>query len=471
MQQAISPRLLIDGVLVDGHRSAEVINPATGSSFTTVAIASEAQLNLAIEAASRASAGWAATDWGQRATLLGQVAKRVAENADELATLITLEQGKPLAGSKREVSFTAAVFESLLDARLDARVFPCKDKRNVTGHRLPLGVVGAIATWNYPLMTMASKISAALLAGNTVVLKPSPNTPLATLRFGELMQGLLPSGVLNIITDSNDLGASLVRHPMVDMVSFTGSTGVGKSIARDAAQDMKRLVLELGGNDAAIVLADADVRGIADSIFRAAFQNAGQTCLALKRLYVHEDIHDQLRDELVLRANSAVVGNGMDPATQMGPVQNKGQWARAQALIEDARAHGTVAAGGEWHGPGYFVRPTIVTDVTDGMRIVDEEQFCPVLPMIRFKDEEDALARANASALGLGGSVWSSDIGRASALARRLEVGTAWVNNHMDITFAAPVGGAKESGIGVEFGGADSLLQFTREVVLHTPSA
>ncbi|XAH25547.1 aldehyde dehydrogenase family protein [Xylophilus sp. GW821-FHT01B05] len=471
MRTQTMPRLLINGELLEGQRSSEVVNPATGAAFATVSIASEAQLDQAVQSASDAAPRWARTEWAHRASVLSSLAVCIRDNGEELAQLITLEQGKPLAGSRRELQFAAAAFESVARLRLEPQPYERQANRSITGFRSPLGVVGAIATWNYPLMTMASKISVALMAGNTVVLKPSPNTPIATLRFGELVRHLLPAGVLNIITDANDLGALLVRHPKIDLVSFTGSTKVGRQIAREAGNDVKHLVLELGGNDAAIVLSDSHPTQIADSIFRAAFQNAGQTCLAIKRLYVHERIYAQLTNELVLRAQAAVVGDGMDARTQIGPVQNQGQYARAQAIIDAARQEGVVAAGGETHGPGYFVRPTIVTNIADGSQLVDDEQFCPVLPIIRFSDEEDALERANASSLGLGGSVWSPDVERAGALARRLEVGTAWVNNHMDISLNAPVGGVKQSGYGVEFGGAESLAQFTRETVLHLPSA
>jgi len=327
-------------------------------------------------------------------------------------------------------------------------------------------VIGAIVPWNFPLVLIGLKLPAALLAGNTVVLKPAPTTPLATLRLAELLKDVLPAGVLNVITDANDLGAALTAHPDVRKISFTGSSATGKKVMAGAAETLKRITLELGGNDAGIVLDDVNPKTAAQGIFDGAFQNSGQVCIAMKRLYVHESIYDEMCDELAAIAKASVVGDGLEQGTQIGPLQNKMQFEKVKEILEDARKHGTILAGGEAPTKGYFIRPTIVRDITDGSRLVDEEQFGPVLPVIKYSDPEDALARANASPYGLGGSVWSSNIDRALDFAERMDAGTVWVNKHIDLAPHIPFGGAKQSGIGVEMG-EEGLAEFTQLQVIN----
>ena len=339
--------------------------------------------------------------------------------------------------------------------------------RKVELRRKPLGVVGLIVPWNFPLILVGTKVPPALLAGNTVVLKPAPTTPLATLRFAELIKDALPPGVLNVITDANDLGSALTQHPDVRKISFTGSSATGKKVMSSAAETMKRITLELGGNDAGIVLDDADPKTAAQGIFRGAFRNSGQVCVAMKRLYVHESIYDQMCEELVaLASKDAVVGDGLEQGTQFGPLQNRMQFEKVKAIIQDAGKHGKVLTAGTVPDKGYFIRPTIVRDIEDGTRLVDEEQFGPVLPVIKYSDPEDALARANASPYGLGASVWSSNPARARALAERMDAGTVWINKHAELAPNIPFGGAKESGIGVEMG-EESLNEFTQLQVIN----
>jgi acyl-CoA reductase-like NAD-dependent aldehyde dehydrogenase len=333
-------------------------------------------------------------------------------------------------------------------------------------HR-PLGVVGAIVPWNFPLLLMAFKLPPALLTGNTVVLKPAATTPLATLLFGEIVQTIFPAGVVNVIADENDLGAAMSCHPGIDKISFTGSTGTGRRVMANAAPTLKRLTLELGGNDPAIVLDDADPKQVAPKLFDAAFANSGQVCVAIKRLYVHDAIYDEICDELAALAKRAIIGNGLAQGTQFGPLQNKAQFDLVCELIEDARVHGAVIAGGEVaEGPGYFIHPTIVRDISDGTRLVDEEQFGPVLPVIRYSDTQAMIARANSSPFGLGASVWSSDPDRAYAVANEINAGTVWVNKHMDLAPTIPFGGVKQSGLGLELGD-DGLKEFTQLRVIN----
>jgi acyl-CoA reductase-like NAD-dependent aldehyde dehydrogenase len=366
-----------------------------------------------------------------------------------------------------EIYGTAAFFRYFTSLDLPVEVIDDNDGRRVEAHRRPLGVVGAIVPWNFPMILMAFKIPPALVAGNTVVLKPAPTTPLANLRLGELIRDVVPAGVLNIITDANDLGAALTAHPDVRKVSFTGSTATGSKVMAGAAGLLKRITLELGGNDAGIVLDDVDPAETAPKLFQSAFQNSGQVCIAMKRLYVHESIYDEMCDALAAIAERTIVGDGLQQGTQLGPLQNRMQYERVKELLEDAKQHGTVIAGGTGlDQPGFFIRPTIVRDITDGTRLVDEEQFGPVLPVIKYKDPDDAVARANASPWGLGGSIWSSNPDRAYALAEKLDAGTVWVNKHAELDPRIPFGGAKQSGLGTELG-EDGLKEFTQLKVIN----
>ncbi|HEX4179200.1 MAG TPA: aldehyde dehydrogenase family protein [Caulobacteraceae bacterium] len=459
-------KLLIGGQLEDGEMSMDVINPATGEAFASCPRASKPQLDRAVAAAKAAFPAWSKTPVAERKRALTAIADMIQAHAGELARLLTQEQGKPIGDATGEVYGASAFFRYFTSLDLPVKVIEDSEGRKVETHRRPLGVIGAITPWNFPLILMAFKVPAALLSGNTVVLKPAATTPLSTLRLAELIKDLLPAGVLNVITDANDLGGDLTAHPDVRKISFTGSTATGSKVMAGAAAMLKRITLELGGNDAGIVLGDVDPKTAAPKIFRGAFQNSGQVCIAMKRLYVHESIYDAMCEELATLAEAAVIGDGLEQGTQFGPLQNKMQYDRVKELIEDARQHGAIIAGGQAvDGPGYFIRPTIVRDITDGTRLVDEEQFGPVLPVIKFSDPEDALARANASDYGLGGSIWSSDLDQAYALAERMESGTVWINKHSDLAPHIPFGGAKQSGLGVELG-EEGLMEFSQLQVI-----
>ncbi len=460
-------KMLIGGKLVDGAATIDVINPATEETIAPCPRASEAQLDDAVAAAKAAFPAWAATAIDARKQYLLKIADAIEANAGELARLQTQEQGKPLAASQGEVAGMAGFFRYFAGLDLPVKTIEESKARKVELHRKPLGVIGAIIPWNFPLLILAFKVPPALLAGNTVVVKPAPTTPLSALHFGEIVRDILPPGVLNIITDANDLGGALTKHPDVRKISFTGSTATGIKVMTSAADTLKRITLELGGNDAGIVLDDADPKKVAPGIFSGAFQNSGQVCIALKRLYVHESIYDEMCDELARLADSAVIGDGLEQGTQFGPLQNRMQFEKVQGFLEEGRRHGKVVAGGEVpERPGYFIRPTIVRDIAEGNRLVDEEQFGPVLPVIKFSDAEDALARANASPYGLGGSVWSSDPRRAYEFAVRMDSGSVWINQHMDVGPHIPFAGAKQSGVGVEFG-EEGLAEFTQVQVVN----
>lgn len=460
-------RLLIDGKMVPGDLAMDVVNPATEEVLASCPRASRQQLDVAVAAAKRAFPDWSATPLEERRKLLRAMADVVDANVGELARLLTQEQGKPLASAWSEVAATAIFMRYFASLDLPSREIDAGNGRRADVRRRPLGVVATIIPWNFPLLIVAFKAPPALLAGNTVIVKPAPTTPLTTLRFAELVAEILPPGVLNVITDANDLGDAITSHPNIRKVSFTGSTGTGRKVMASAAGTLKRLTLELGGNDAAIVLDDVDPKTAAPGIFEGAFQNSGQVCLALKRLYVHESIYDEMCSELAALADAAVVGDGLEQGTMYGPLQNRNQFEKVVALLEEARRDGQIIAGGEApSGPGYFVRPTIVRDIAEGSRLVDEEQFGPILPIIKFSDQDDALRRANASDYGLGGSIWSSDPQRARKLAERMEAGTVWVNTHVGLGPHIPFGGAKQSGIGIEFG-EEGLAEFTQVQVLN----
>ena len=460
-------KLLINGDLVDGDQTMPVLNPATEEVLAECPRGSTAQLNEAVAAAKAAFPAWAATDIGARRKIIGQMADLIEANASELARMLTQEQGKPLAEATGEVGGMLAFFRYFATLDLSMKVIEDSSERRVELHRKPLGVVGAIIPWNYPLLLLAFKLPPALLAGNTMVVKPAPTTPLSSLHFAALIKDLLPPGVVNFVTDANDLGDTLTAHPDVAKISFTGSTATGRKVMASASNTLKRVTLELGGNDAGIVLDDADPAAIAPAIFEGAFQNSGQVCLAIKRLYVHESVYDRMCDELAKLADDAVVDDGLKQGTRLGPLQNKMQFEKVKAFLEDARASGKIVAGGEVPDrAGYFIRPTIVRDIAEGSRIVDEEQFGPVLPLIKFTDDSDALRRANATTYGLGGSVWSSDKERAHDLAVQMEAGTVWVNQHLQLMPNVPFGGAKSSGIGRELG-EEGLAEFTQLQVIN----
>ncbi|MGI9287753.1 MAG: aldehyde dehydrogenase family protein [Pseudomonadales bacterium] len=460
-------KLLINGELVTGDRSIEVINPATEAMVANCPTASEAQLEQAIAAAKHAFTAWSQTAIEERKTKLQRVVDVIKTNADSIAELLVAEQGKPLEQAKGEMLFAEIFCGYFAEQSLPGKVLADDDNQRIEIHRKPLGVVAGIMPWNFPFVQAVYKLAPALLAGNTVILKPSPFTPLTTLRLGELIQDIFPAGVVNVVADNNDLGPVLSAHPDIAKVSFTGSTPTGKKIMACAADTLKRLTLELGGNDAGIVLDDVNVKEAAAGIFAGAFGNSGQICAALKRLYVPDSLYDDLCDEIARLAQAAVVGDGMDPDTEFGPVQNKMQFEKVQAYIEDAKQHGHIIAGGEIpDGPGYFVPLTVVRDIDDGTRVVDEEPFGPILPILKYTDVDEAIERANRSEFGLAGSVWSGDANRAQAVASRMQCGTVWINQHAAFAPNVPLPTAKQSGIGVEWG-EEGIEEYTRAQVVN----
>jgi len=423
---------------------------------------------MAVAAADEAFRQWQFSSNDTRKQLLHDIADKIEAHAAELAEIVVAEQGKPMFLAQAEVGGAVAWTRATAELDIPVEVIEDSPGKRIEMHRKPLGVVGSITPWNWPLMIAVWHIMPALRTGNTVVIKPSEFTPLNTLRLVELINEVAPKGVVNVVAGMSDIGRAMSVHARINKIVFTGSTATGKDIMFHAANNLKRLTLELGGNDAGIVLPGTDVDAVAMPIFQGAFLNMGQTCAALKRLYVHDSIYEAMCGKLTEIAQQQQLGSGMDEGVTFGPVQNKKQLQIVSDLVEDARNNGArILCGGErLAGSGYFYPPTIVAEASDGMRIVDEEQFGPVLPVIRYSDVDDAVRRANDCDAGLGGSVWGADVESATQVATRLECGTAWINGHAEVLPHAPFGGCKMSGFGVEFG-VEGLLEYTSPQLLN----
>jgi acyl-CoA reductase-like NAD-dependent aldehyde dehydrogenase len=460
----IEGQMTIDGRQVGAASRFAVNDPATGTVAGRAPNATLADLDAAVAAAGRAFAGWSRTSDAERRDACRAVTAKLGEHAEEIARLITLEQGKPLngLGSRFEMGGTQAWAGYTAELALPVKVLQDDAAGRVELHRKPVGVVGSITPWNWPVMIAIWHIMPALRTGNTVVIKPSPYTPLSTLKAVEVMNSVLPAGVLNVVSSDDrheNIGAAMAAHPGIRKIVFTGSCATGQKVMASAASTMKRLTLEMGGNDAGIVLPDCDPQAIAEGLFWGAFINNGQTCAAMKRLYVHDTIHDAVCDALVDFARKVPMGPGSDEASILGPVNNQMQFDKVSRLVADAARHGRVLTGGA-PGEGLFFPVTIAADLPADAPLVAEEQFGPALPVLRYSDVEDAIAMANASENGLGGSVWSQDIDAARRIASRMECGTVWINKHGAIQPNAPFGGVKKSGIGVEFG-EEGLVEYT----------
>ncbi|WP_299538046.1 aldehyde dehydrogenase family protein [uncultured Streptomyces sp.] len=446
-----------------------VVDPATGEVFDEAPEQHPDELDAVVGRAHHAWLSWRADPPARAAAMLA-AADAVEAAGDTLAPLLTREQGKPLAESYAEVARTAARLRHFADAFPAAE--PLRDGRPVRSEIRwrPLGPVAAIVPWNFPLQLASAKFAPALAAGNTVVLKPSPYTPLATRLLASVMAAALPEGVLTVVTGREPLGARLAAHPGIRHVTFTGSPATGRAVARGAATSLARVTLELGGNDAAILLDDVDVERVAERLFWAAFRNCGQVCMAVKRVYVPARLHHDVVEALAHRARTTVVGPGLDPGTELGPLNNAAQLARIERRTADALAAGARAAAGgrRIDRPGYFHAPTILTGVPADSALVTEEQFGPVLPVLAYGHLDEAVEAANATGYGLGGSVWGTDPDRAGAVADRLECGTAWINHHAELSLAQPFSGVKESGVGVA-GGRWGLYGNLRPFVVHCP--
>jgi phenylacetaldehyde dehydrogenase len=434
-----------------------IFNPATGEPVGEAPVHTLDVLEESVAGAVAAQPGWAALGHDARSAALLKAADAVERSAEELARLLSCEQGKPLNGpnARFEVGACAAWLRATAGLPLEPETIVDDGETRAELHYRPIGVVAAIGPWNWPMMIAVWQIAPALRMGNTVVVKPSGNTPLSVLALVKVLNEELPDGVLSVVSCGRDVGARLTEHPAIGKVMFTGSTAGGRAIIKSSADTVKRLTLELGGNDAGIVLPDADPQAIAQDIFWGAFLNTGQTCAALKRLYVHDSIYDAVCEELTAVAKAMPMGNGLDENNVLGPLQNKAQYDVVANLVEAAKASGArVLLGGDpvTEQPGYFYPTTLVADIDNDNPLVAEEQFGPALPIIRYSTIDEAVEKANGLDVGLGASVWSSDVAEARKVAARIQSGTVWINRHGAVDPRIPFGGAKQSGYGVEFG-------------------
>lgn len=461
-------RNLIDGEMVSAAGTFDVVNPATEEVIGTVPACGQEELDKAVAAARRAFTQWRKTPVEERRRVIAAMADAIAANHEELYRLLTAEQGKPHHQAKGEMHGAPAIMKAQATLDLEDVINQDDGERLSRTRRVPVGVVGGIVPWNFPVLMAVQKIAPALLSGCTIVLKPSPFTPLTTLRIAELWKDIAPAGTVNIITGPDELGPMITAHPDIDKITFTGSTATGKKIMEGASKDLKRITLELGGNDASIVLPDADVKKVAEQLFWSSFMNAGQICVAAKRVYIHEDIYDELSTAIADYAKTVKVGDGSQQGTGVGPIQNRKQYDRVCELIQDAKDNGyKFLLGGDVDpsGTGYYVPITILDNPPENARIVAEEQFGPVMPLMKFSTTEEVIERANASDYGLAGAVWTGDPEKGVELAEQLETGTVWVNEFLHLSPFAPFGGHKQSGFGAEYG-IEGLKEFTYTQVI-----
>ena len=459
---------LINGELVTTAATLDVVNPANEQVIGSVPSCGAAELDKAVAAARAAFKTWSKTPVDDRRAVIQKMAAAIDANFDELFRLLTAEQGKPHQQAQFEIGGCSAMMNAQSTLTLEETINEDSDQRFSRTRRVPVGVVGGIVPWNFPVLMAVQKIAPAILAGCTIVLKPSPFTPLTTLKFAELIKDIVPAGVVNIITGEDALGPMITAHPDIDKITFTGSTATGKTIMEGASKDLKRITLELGGNDASIVLPDADVAKVAEQLFWSSFTNAGQICVAAKRIYIHEDIYDEMSAAIAAYAKTVTVGDGANQGTGVGPIQNKKQFDRVCELIEDAKSNGyKFLVGGEVDpsGSGYYVPITILDNPPEDARIVAEEQFGPVMPLMKFSSDDEVIARANNSEYGLAGAVWTKDTDRGVKIAEQLETGTVWINEFLHLSPFAPFGGHKQSGFGAEYG-IEGLKEFTYSQVI-----
>jgi acyl-CoA reductase-like NAD-dependent aldehyde dehydrogenase len=457
-------KMSIDGRLRAGKTQFEVYNPATNAVLAHAPEATRQDLEDAVAAAKNAFKTWSKLSWDERGAYITRFAEAIEARQDDLITMLTLEQGKPRhTQATREIELAIHWLKGMATQRLHSEIMEDTEQHVVEVQHTPLGVVGAITPWNFPALLGLWKIAPCLVTGNTMVMKPSPYTPLCTLWFGALAQEIFPPGVLNVISGGNELGQWITEHLDIAKISFTGSSPTGKKVMASSAVNLKRVTLELGGNDAAIIMPDADIDSVVPQIFWSAFGNSGQWCIAPKRIYVHASIYDAFVRSFVTFAKDKKVGDGMDPTSDLGPIQNKMQYGKLLDMFADIRKNQyKVLLGGtiDESLAGNFVPVTIVDRPPDNSRIVKEEPFGPVLPILVYDDFDDVVARANDTTFGLGGSVWGRDRAKAIEIANRLDTGTVWVNEIQIHGITLPLGGHKQSGMGVE-NGVEGLCEFT----------
>ncbi|KAH9212341.1 aldehyde dehydrogenase [Leptodontidium sp. 2 PMI_412] len=445
---------MINGKISTASKTTHAINPATKKPNWEVPVSTPQDVDEAVAAARTAFKSWSKTTISERKAALEGWAAEIEKNVADFAKLLVIEQGKPYQWAMFEADITTKQIRNMAELEVPVEIVEDGDSRQIITRYTPLGVVVGIVPWNYPMSLACGKISPAVLTGNTIIIKPSPFTPYTAIKVVELAQQFFPPGVVQVLTGDDSLGPLLTLHAGVDKITFTGSTATGKKIMESASKTLKRVTLELGGNDPAIVCKSVDIATVAPAIATLAFMNSGQICLALKRIYIHSSIYPAFRDAMVAYTKTLKVGEGFEEGVFLGPVQNKMQYDRVQGFFDDVEKNGmTVAVGGKVpDSEGYFINPTIIDNPAEESRIVVEEPFGPILPILPWTEEEDVIERANNSKMGLGASVWSSDLEEAARIAKQLEAGSVWVNAHMELAPTAAFAGHKQSGIGAEHG-------------------
>ncbi|EKV06654.1 Aldehyde dehydrogenase, putative [Penicillium digitatum] len=447
-------RNVINNELTTTSETRHGINPANTQPNPPVPVSTQDDLDKAVKAARDAFKSWSKTSFEERRKPLHAWADAVEANADEFAKILTMEQGKPLTQSSVEVGMAIAWIRGLTTIEIKDTVIEETEDRKIIQRHTPLGVVGAIVPWNFPVLLAVGKVVPAVYTGNTVILKPSPFTPYCALKLVELAAKFLPPGVIQCLSGEESLGPLFTAHPGIAKISFTGSTATGKRVMAACATTLKRVTLELGGNDPAIVCEDVDIDAVVPKIGTLSYLCSSQICMMIKRLYVHEKIYDEFLDKLVKFVKNLKVGDGTEADTFVGPVQNQMQYEKAKDLFSSIGTENlkTALGGSIENSSGYFIHPTIIDNPPETSRVVQEEPFAPILPVLKWSDEDDVLERANASETGLGSSVWTNDLERATRIANQLQCGIVWVNSHFDVAPNAPFGGHKQSGTGVEWG-------------------
>ncbi|KAG9120825.1 hypothetical protein FRC07_003529 [Ceratobasidium sp. 392] len=454
----------INGKPATSTQKLDVINPGTQQKIAEVPVATKEQLDAAVAAARAAFPTWSATTPDERAATLNKIADVIGKNAEEYQKLITLEQGKPLSGSKFETDIAINWLHGTSELRLPNTVLVDNEQQKTVERYVPIGVCAGIVPWNVPFALCVIKIAGALMTGNTLIIKPSPFTPLTTLRFFKDIQHLVPPGVLSVLSGDDSLGPLITSHPGIDKISFTGSSFTGQKVMASSSAGLKRVTLELGGNDPLILLPDVDPKAVAPQIFWGAFLVSGQACIAAKRIYVHEKIYDEFRDAFVEYSKTVKVGNGLEPDTQLGPIQNLPQYKKVLSYFDDAHANGyKFVLGGDVNpnpNNGLYVPISIVDNPPEDSKLVREEPFGPIVPLLKWSDEKDVIKRANDTNLGLAASVWGKDLETVERIALQIQAGTVSMNQFIPFGAATSFGGHKQSGLGVE-GGVTGLKAYS----------
>ncbi|KAL8739216.1 MAG: hypothetical protein Q9181_000107 [Wetmoreana brouardii] len=468
--------------IIDGQpRSAETsyhgIDPSTEEPLWDAPVATEADVEDAVSAARRAFASWSNVPFEKRCDLVKRYAEAFLSHEGEMMQLLQRETGKPKDVAFREIHSS---YEGLVAAtQWKLPVERLENKTKIATLRYtPLGVVGAICPWNYPLVLSFTKIAPALVAGNCIIVKPSPYTPYSTLKAVEIGASIFPPGVLQVLGGDNKLGPLLVSHPQIQMISFTGSIPTGKKIMEVGARTLKRITLELGGNDAAIVCHDVDIKATAPAVVMAAFKNSGQICVASKRIYIHQSIYEPFLAEMVSFTEGLKVGNPLVADVDIGPIQNAMQYAKVQSFFADCKEKGYKFATGNGAAEhrtlegesvprkGYFVTPTIIRNPPSNSKIVTEEPFGPIIPVQPWSEETDVVARTNDTHMGLGACIWSRDFEMAERIAVQMEVGSVYINSPLRPDWRVYFSGHKESGVGGERG-LQGLLAYCNAQAVH----